>query len=45
MAADRAVMKVKKVTYFKGFYYLNGRFIRKGTVLMFMSSLRDEFTL
>ena len=34
----------KKVTYFKGFCYLNSHFIRKGTALMFMSSLRDEFS-
>ena len=37
--------RLKKVTYFREFCHLKSRFIRKGTNLMFMSFLRDEFTL
>ena len=43
-AASQLSCRLKKVTYFKGFCYLNSHFIRKGTALMFMSSLRDEFS-
>ena len=45
MKSDRAVMAVKKVTYFGEFGYLNSLCIRKCFILMFLSSSRDEFTL
>jgi len=45
MTAERAVMYVKKVTYFGEFCYLNSSCIRKSITLMFMSSSRNEFTL
>ena len=40
-----AVMLGKKVTYFGEFGYLNSSCIRKSSILMFFSSLRDKFTL
>ena len=45
MTAARAVMYVKKVTYFGEICYLNSSWIRKSIILMFMSSSRDKFTL
>jgi len=45
MTAERAVMLVKKVTYFEEFGYLNSFCIRKNIILMFFSSSRDKFTL
>ena len=41
MTAERAVMLVKKVTYFGEFGCLNNSCIRKSIILMF---LRDKFT-
>ena len=40
MTAERAVMYVKKVTYFGKFCYLNSSCIRKRITLMFMRSSR-----
>ena len=45
MTAERAVILVKKVTYFGEFGYLNSSFIRQSIILMFLSSSREEFTL
>ena len=45
MTAKRAVTLVKKVTYFGEFGYLNSSCIRKSIILLFLSSLRDKFTL
>ena len=45
MTAERAVMLVKKVTYFGEFGYLDSSCIRKSIILMFLSSSRDKFTL
>ena len=45
MTAERAVMLVKKVTYFGEFGYLESSCIRKSIILMFLSSSRDKFTL
>ena len=45
MTAERAVMLVKKVTYFGEFGYLNSSCIRKRIILMFLSSSREQFTL
>ena len=45
MTAKRAVMLVKRVTYFGEFGYLNSSCTRKSIILFFLSSSRDEFTL
>ena len=45
MTAKRAVMHVKKVTYFRKFCYLNSSCIRKRITLMFVSFSKDKFTL
>ena len=45
MTAEKAVMLVKKVTYFGKFGYLNSSCIRKRIILMFLSSSREQFTL
>ena len=45
MAAERTVMSVKRVGYFGEFGYLNSSSIRKGIILMFLSSSRDKLTL
>ena len=45
MTAERAVMLVKKITYFGKFGCLNSSYIRKSIMLMFLSSSRDKFTL
>ena len=45
MTAKRAVMLVKKVTYFGEFVYLNSSCIRKNIILLFLSSSRNKFTL
>ena len=45
LTAERAVMLVKKVTYFGEFGYLNSSCIRKSINLMFLSSSREKFTL
>ena len=42
---ERAVIQVKKVTFFEEFCYLNSSSIRKSITLMFMSSPRSKFTL
>ena len=43
MTAERAVMLVKKVTYFGKFGYLNSSYSRlKSIILMFLSSSRDK---
>ena len=44
MTAKRAVMLVKKVTYFGEFGYLSSFCIRKSIILMFLSPSRDQFT-
>ena len=38
LTAERAVMLVKKLTYFREFCYLNSSCIRTGIILMFLSS-------
>ena len=43
MTAERAVMLVKKVTYFVEFGYLSSSCITKSIILMFLSSSRDKF--
>ena len=45
MTAERAVMLVKKGTYFGRFGYLNSSCIRKSIIVMFLSSSRYKFTL
>jgi len=46
MTGEKAVMLVKKVTYFGEFGYLNSSCIRKSIMFkMFLSSWRDKFTL
>ena len=45
MTTKRAVMLVKKVTYFGEFGYLNSSCIRKSIILLYLSSSRDKFTL
>ena len=45
MTAERAIILVKKVTYFGEFGYLNSSCIRKDIILMFSISSRDKFTL
>ena len=45
MTATRAVMLAKKVTSFGEFGYLNSSCNRKSTILVFLSSSRDKFTL
>ena len=45
MTAERAVIQVKKVTFFEEFCYLNSSSIRKSITLMFMSSSRSKFKL
>ena len=45
MTAVRAVMLVKKVTFFGEFSYLNSSCIRKSFILLFLSSSWDKFTL
>ena len=42
MTAERAVMLVKKVTYFGTFGYLGSKCIGKSTILMFLSSSRVD---
>ena len=42
--AERAIMLVKKVTYFGDFGYLNSSCITKRIILMFLSSSTDKFT-
>ena len=42
MTAERAVMLVKKVTYFGEFGYLNSSGIRNSIILMFWRSSRDK---
>ena len=42
MTAERAVMLVKKVTYFGEFGCLNSSHIRNSIILMFFSYLRDK---
>ena len=44
MTSERAVMLVKKVTYFREFGYLNSSCIRESIILMFLSSSRDDLT-
>ena len=44
MTAERAVMLVKKVTYFGEFGYLKSCYL-KSSILIFLSSPRDIFTL
>ena len=43
MTAERAVMLVKKVTYFEEFGLLNSSCIRTSIILMLMNSSRDKF--
>ena len=43
MKAERAVMLVKKVTYFGKFGLLNSSCIRTSVILMLMNSSRDKF--
>ena len=45
MTAERAVMYVKKGTFFGEFCYLNSSCIRKSITLMFMNSSTNKFTL
>ena len=46
MASERAVIQVKKVTYFGGFCYPNNLVLKKnGIAVMRMSFMRGEFTL
>ena len=42
MTGERAVMLVKKVTYFGEFVYLSSSSIRKIVLLMFLRSSRDK---
>ena len=41
MTTERAVMLVRKVTYFGEVGYQNSSCIRKSIILMFLTSLRD----
>ena len=43
MTAEIAVMLVEKVTYFGEFGYLKSSWVRRSTILMFLSSSRDNF--
>lgn len=45
MASERAVIYVKKVTYFGGLCYPNNLVLKKGIAVMRMSFTRGEFTL
>ena len=45
MTAERAAIKVKKVTCFEEFWYLNSSSVRKSITLMFMRSSRSKFSL